>query len=389
MNITDHRLVAKKEYQSKLKLKQKIERYYKNQAVKNGLKSLDKIQAYLPSEYKLQQMRRGIAFAHLDLEIILELMASKKEFTVISGLNPSSSLHLGHKSLFDLLVGLQQLGGRVFIPVTNDESYVERKAVSLAESRKQSYESVIPDIIALGLKPSKTHIFVDSDYPDLYNFAMHLSKYITIKEVEAAFGEKSLQNPGQVFYRSVVQMAQILLPQLPEFGGPKPTLIPVGIDQHPYVLLARDVAKKLKLVPPSELVIKLQQSLQDPQQKMSGSKPKTALYLTDNRRQIKEKIKKAYTGSVSSLDIHQQMGGLPEICSVFSLLNTYSPTDGLVKEVYDNYKNGSLRTDKLKNIVYNQVLKEITNHQRKRSQVTKNKIKRFLLKKPLRSFLNY
>jgi hypothetical protein len=54
-----------------------------------------------------------------------------------------------------------------------------------------------------------------------------------------------------MFYRAAVQIAQILLPQYDEFGGPKPTIIPVGIDQHPYILLARDIAEKKGFIPPT------------------------------------------------------------------------------------------------------------------------------------------
>ena len=41
---------------------------------------------------------------------------------------------MGHKALFDLFLGLQQLGARVFIPLTNDESLVDGKVDSLAKS---------------------------------------------------------------------------------------------------------------------------------------------------------------------------------------------------------------------------------------------------------------
>jgi len=378
---------AREEYQKKLAIKKKMAAYYRLQANKNGLKALTRIASYLPEKYKPLHISRGIAFSHLDLEPIIDLIARGEEFSVVSGLNSSSPLHLGHKTLFDFLLALQRLGGRIFIPITNDESYVDGKVKSLKESKKIAYQEIIPSLVALGFDPGKTHIFVDSDYSDIYHFAIHLSRYLNFSEVEAAFGVRALRNPGQIFYRGVVQMAQILLPQLPEFSGPKSVLIPVGLDQHPYILLARDVAKRMKLIPPSEIVIKLLPSLKEPEKKMSGSKLKSAIYLSDNKQAIEEKIQQAYTGSVSVLKVHQELGGIPEICSVFSLLYYQHPNDDLINDLYQRYCQGKVSSRQLKEIAIDYVVQMIDEHQAKKKKVTQKEIDKFILQKPLKSFL--
>ncbi|KKR33024.1 MAG: Tryptophan-tRNA ligase, partial [Candidatus Gottesmanbacteria bacterium GW2011_GWC2_39_8] len=99
------------EYKEKMEIKGKIDQYYKSQEMKNGLESLKRIKSYLPDTYKGLYIMRNIVFAHLDFGPILELAAEGREFTVVSGLNPSSPLHLGHKVLFDILLFLQSLGG--------------------------------------------------------------------------------------------------------------------------------------------------------------------------------------------------------------------------------------------------------------------------------------
>ena len=46
---------------------------------------------------------------------------------------------------------------------------------------------------------------------------------------------------------SLLQAADMLHPQLPEFDGASiPTVIPVGIDQSPHIRIARDMAKRIK-----------------------------------------------------------------------------------------------------------------------------------------------
>src|SRR3989344_310847 len=248
---------AARDFEFKKGQSEKWAKYYRQKAADLDLKSMERFKDYHPNPSKL--MRQGITFAHRDLESVAEAMSKNQPWAVVSGLNPSGPLHFGHKQVFDELLWLQQQGADVYIPITNDESYVVDKAKSLAESRRIAYEQVIPSIIAMGFNPKKTHIFVDSDYLDIYNVAMDVSKKTTLNKAFKIFGfnqtEKE-ENPGTMFYRSAVQIAQILLPQYPEFGGPKPVVVPVGIDQHPYVLLARDVAKRKGFLFPADLIMK-------------------------------------------------------------------------------------------------------------------------------------
>ena len=222
---------------------------------------------------------------------IMIMVARGEKFTIISGLNPSSQLHLGHKVLFDMLLEFQKMGGELYIPLTDDESYVDGKVEKLEDGTRNAKEKIVPVLQKMGFDSQKTHYLIDTEQTDLYKFAIEISRYVNMAELVHLFGAESLVNPGQVFYRGCVQLAQILMPQLPENGGPRHTLVPVGIDQHPYILLARDVAKKVGMVPPSELVLSFFPSLADPEKKMSKSSPESALFLDDKPEDIKRKIK--------------------------------------------------------------------------------------------------
>lgn len=366
------------EYHEKVAIKNRLAKYYQEQSVKNGLSDMEKIKAYIPDELSFLELKRDLVIAHLDFAPILELIADQKEFVVVSGLNPSSALHLGHATLFRLLMVLQRLGGRTYIPITNDESYIDGKVTTIAESTKIAHKEILPSIVAFGFDPKKTLVYVDTEYPKLFPFAMTVSRFVSMAEVEGMFGKESLMNPGQVFYRGCEQLAQILMPQLPEFGGPKHTLIPVGIDQHPYILLARDVAKRMKMVPPSELVLRFFPSLKNPEEKMSGSKPETAIYLSDTPETIRKKISSAFTGAVTSLDEHRKFGAVPEACSVYALLNAFLEDDSKLNDVYTQYKTGSLLTKELKNIACDVITSFIIEHQRK-TEESRKRVQEFLL----------
>lgn len=376
---------SKTEYKVKILLKKRLENYYQKESIKNGLNSMEKIAKYLPDRFELNHLKRNIVIAHLDFEKVLSEIVETGKFTVVSGLNPSSGLHYGHKMLFDLLLELQNIGADIFIPLTNDETYLDGKTESLGKSREVAVREIIPSIISFDFNSKKTHIFVDSEYPDIYKLAIKISKHVSMTELYKLFGNEALSNPGKVFYRGCVQLAQILLPQMPEFGGPKLTLIPVGIDQHPYILLARDVAKRIGLIPPAELVIKFQSSLKNPEIKMSKSDPASAIFLSDDKHSIDLKIQKAFTGSVSSKLGHNELGGIPEICTVFSLLNNHQFDDRIVKKIYKDYKKGTLLTSNLKKIVTKFLVNTNNKIQQKVKLVTDKDIKRFLLTKKLKS----
>ena len=380
---------AKQEHEEKKELLEKEKEYYKEKMQEFGLKPLDRFLQYCPNPSKYMQL--GITFAHKDLEMVAEAIAENKPWAVVSGLNPSGPLHLGHKAIFDELLWMQRNGAEVFIPITNDESYTVGKTKSLAEARKIAYEQVIPSIIAMGFDSKKTHIFVDSDYPDIYNVAMDISTKLTLNKAFGVFGfdkKTEGENPGTMFYRSAVQVAQILLPQYEEFGGPKPTIIPVGIDQHPYILLARDVAEKKGFIPPAEIVTKFLQSLKEPRKKMSASNPESCIFLTDSPEVAKEKIQKAFTGGLSSAEFQKKMGGVPEICSIFLLLKYHFLNPKEVAQLKETYEKGEVMNVNLKKIAIKNVQEYLKDHQFKLIDARK-KIDKFLLKTQVKSILRY
>jgi tryptophanyl-tRNA synthetase len=385
----DKQKQAEEEYEQKKEFVKKELNYYLDKMQEFGLKPIDRFLKYCPDPSKYMQL--GITFAHKDLEIIAEAIADNKPWAVVSGLNPSGPLHLGHKAIFDELLWMQKHGAEVFIPITNDESYTVGKTKSLAEAKRIAYEEVIPSIIAMGFDPKKTHIFVDSDYPDIYNVAMDLSNKITLNKAFKVFGfdqKEEGENPGTMFYRSAVQVAQILLPQYEEFGGPKPTIIPVGIDQHPYILLARDIAEKKGFIPPAEIVTKFLQSLKEPGKKMSASIPESCIFLTDPINVAREKIKNAFTGGSFSAEFQKKHGGVPEICSIFLLLKYHFLNFNQIKKLKKDYENGKIMNSDLKKLTIKYVEKYLKKHQSKLKKA-KERTEEFLLKTHIKSILTY
>ena len=98
---------------------------------KFGLEKIDS--SKLPNPTHLH--RRGIIFAHRDLDSVLNARKSGKSFGVLSGLMPSGQMHLGHKMVIDQAKWFQDLGGDVTIAVADLEAHATR-GLSLEKCRK-------------------------------------------------------------------------------------------------------------------------------------------------------------------------------------------------------------------------------------------------------------
>ena len=382
---TELERIAREDYTTKSAQRDKEKNYYAQKLQEAGLKSLKRFLDYCPDPSK--SMASGFTYAHRDLELVAEAIAEDKPWAVVSGLNPSGPLHMGHKAIFDELLWMQRHGAELFIPITNDESYAVGKVKSLSDSRRIAYEDVIPSIIAMGFNSKKTHIFVDSDYPDIYNVAMDLSTKLTLNKVFRVFGlneKDDGENPGTMFYRAAVQVAQILLPQYPEFGGPKPTLIPVGIDQHPYILLARDVAEKKGFIPPAEIVTKFLLGL-DGQGKMSTSREGSAIFLNDDGNVAEKKLRSSYTGGSPLSEFQRQNGGIPEICPVGGLRACHFEQGA---DVFANCLDGKLLCGECKGLAIKDTKNYLHDHQNQLLDA-KKRTAEFILTTKIRSMLDY
>ena len=124
---------------------------YKEICEKFGLEMID--HSKLPNPTHLH--RRGIIFAHRDLNNVLEARKAGRPFGVLSGLMPSGKIHLGHKMVIDQAKWFQDLGGDVTITVADLEAHATR-GLSLEKCRKYAVEEYISNYAGMGLDPDKT-----------------------------------------------------------------------------------------------------------------------------------------------------------------------------------------------------------------------------------------
>ncbi len=197
----------------------------------------------LPNPHRL--LRRGVVFGHRGFRLIHDAIVQKKPWAILTGLMPSGRMHLGHKMVIDEVIYYQSLGAEIFIAVADVEAYGTRD-MSLDRTRELAVEEYIKNYIALGLKPERCHIYFQSKNRDVLDLAYLLGRKVNWSELVAAYGFSGSTNMSHVF-SPLVQYGDILHVQLEGWGGPRPTLVPVGVDQDPHLRLSRDVASDHRL----------------------------------------------------------------------------------------------------------------------------------------------
>jgi tryptophanyl-tRNA synthetase len=129
-------------------------------------------------------------------------------------------------------------------------------------------------------------------------------------------------------------------------------VVPVGPDQDPHIRLTRDVSERFKkqfnFITPSSTYHRFITGLTGG--KMSSSKPKTAIFLTDSPEIAEKKIKTAKTGGRESLDEQRKLGGIPDQCAVYEMLLYHLVLeDSELHEVYVECKEGQIMCGECKN----------------------------------------
>jgi tryptophanyl-tRNA synthetase len=306
--------------------------------------------------------RRNFIFSHRDLDKIIDNI-DKNNFFIYTGRGPSGNMHIGHLISFITAKWFQdEFNCNVYIMISDDEKYVVKKHMSLEDIKKQTQKD-FEDIAAIGFNTEKTFMFSNTEFiKQLYPYALKFGKKINYSIAKAVFGFNNETNIGHIFYPSI----QII----PTVFENKYCLIPAGIDQDPYWRIQRDIAKKLGYKKIVAVHNKLLIPLQGNEGKMSSSNEKTAIYLTDTPKEVKNKINKyAFSGGRPTLEEHKKLGGNPDIDVAYNWLEVlFEEDDNKIKDIYNNYKSGKMTTGEIKTYLIDKINEFLIEHRKKKEK---------------------
>ena len=176
----------------------------------------------------------------------------------------------------------------------SDEEKAAFKHVEFDSLHKMGFENA-KEIISCGFDVKKTFIFSNRDYrlkcPQYENFSSDFKNNTPIKSIQSIFG---LNEQGNIFmydwpiYQSVAAFWQAY----PHIFGNRPAVccVPHAIDQDPYFRLARDVAPKMNLIKPTNIMCSFIPPITGQDGKMSSSKADATIFLTDDKDKKRKKI---------------------------------------------------------------------------------------------------
>jgi len=317
-------------------------------------------------------LRRGVFFSHREMNRILDDYEKGNKFFLYTGRGPSGHTHIGHLVPWVFARWLQEkFDVNMYFQLTDDEKFYTKPNLTLEETGKFSYENAL-DFIALGFKPEKTKIIINTrNIQTLYPIAAQVAKKINFSNTKATFGFTNETNIGMIFYTS--------LQSAPCFIEDKPVLIPLGVDQDPHFRLTRDIAPKIGKPKPALIHNIMIPGLEGPGGKMSASDDNGTVYTTDTPDVVKKKINKyAFSGGQPDIEQHRKLGGNPDIDVSYQYLRIFfEPDDNKLKTIYEDYKSGKLLTGELKAILIEKINNFLAAHQEKREKA-KDKIDQFL-----------
>lgn len=200
---------------------------------------------------------------------------------------------------------------------------VRQDPAKLRAQIKESYAL----LIASGLDPEKSTLFVQSHNPHHSELAWLLNCYTQFGELSrmTQFKDKSAKHPDNInaglFTYPVLMAADILLYQA--------DMVPVGVDQMQHLELARNVCQRFNgiygdvFTMPEGYVTKATakvMSLQEPTKKMSKSdeNANASVSVLDDRDTVIRKFKRAVTDSETEVCAREGKEGIINLMSIYS-----------------------------------------------------------------------
>ena len=309
-------------------------------------------------------VRRQVFFSHRDLSFVLDDHDKGKGFFLYTGRGPSGPMHIGHILSFYFTKWLQdKFHVNVYIQMTDDEKFLEEKrSLTYEETQKWAQENIL-EVAAVGFDPDKTFIFQDTEFVGRgYPLILKIARRINYSTAKSVFGFTGETNIGMSFYPAI----QIL----PSLFEKKRCLIPSAIDQDPYWRIQRDIAEPLGYHKAAAIHSKFLPPLTGIQNKMSSSKPETAIYLNDDEKKVRNKIyRHAFSGGRASIEEHRKLGGNPDIDVPFQWLYMFfEPNDKRIEKIRAEYKSGRMLTGEIKDILVEKVTGLLREHKERRER---------------------
>ena len=291
----------------------------------------------------------------------------------LTGDRPTGKLHLGHYvgSLKNRIIAQEQKKTTQYIMIADQQGLTDN--ADNPQKIRQHVNEVLLDYLSVGIDPSKSTIFVQSQIPQLAELTMY---YLNLVNVSRLYRNPTVKSEmKEKKFTKSVPTGFLIYPvsQAADITAFKTTHVAVGGDQLPMIEQTKEIVRSFNrtyktstLIEPNIILpSKQNQRLRglDGQGKMSKSL-NNAIYLSDDEETIKKKVMSMYT---DPNHIYINDPGKIEGNMVFDYLDIFSQDQNKVAKLKEEYQKGGLGDVKIK-LYLNEVLQELLSPIRKRRQ---------------------
>ncbi len=293
------------------------------------------------------------------------------EKTILTGDRPTGRLHIGHYvGSLRRRVQLQNQGNydKIFIMIADAQALTDN--FDNPQKVRSNIMEVALDYLSVGLDPSKSTLFVQSQIPELTELTFYYMNLVTVARLQrnpTVKSEIQMRN-----FETSIPVGFLCYPvsQAADITAFQATTVPVGEDQLPMLEQTKEIVRKFNsiygetLVEPEILLPENAACLRlpgtDGKAKMSKSLG-NCIYLSDDPDTIRTKVMSMYTDP-----LHLQVSdpGHLEGNTVFTYLDAFCrqehfaaflPEYADLQELKAHYVRGGLGDVKIKKFL-NQVL---------------------------------
>ncbi|SFC76279.1 tryptophan--tRNA ligase [Clostridium uliginosum] len=277
-----------------------------------------------------------------------------KKQVILTGDRPTGKLHIGHYvgSLMNR-VKLQNCDlYNSYIMIADQQALTDN--AKNPEKIRNSLIEVALDYLAVGIDPSKSTIFIQSQIPELNELTMHYLNLVTVSRLERNPTVKS--EIKEKDFKISIPAGFLIYPvsQAADITAFKADIVPVGEDQMPMIEQTREIVRSFNSIYKKDILIEPRAVLPkeglgrlpgiDGKTKMSKSL-NNAIYLSDEPDIIKKKVMSMYT---DPNHIRVEDPGEINNNTVFTYLDVFCNDKIELEEMKEHYKMGGLGDIKVK-----------------------------------------
>ena len=297
------------------------------------------------------------------------------EKVILTGDRPTGRLHLGHYvGSLRRRVELQNSGefDKIFVMIADAQALTDN--ADNPEKVRQNVIEVALDYLSVGIDPTKTTIFIQTQVPELCELAFYYMNLVSVSRVQ--------RNPTvktEIKMRNFEQSIPVgffcyPVSQASDITAFKATTVPVGEDQAPMIELTREIVNRFNhiygptlvepeiLLPSNAACMRLPGT--DGKAKMSKSLG-NCIYLSDTPKEVKKKVNSMYTDPLHlTIDSPGHLeGNCPFIyLDAFSRdehFERYLPDYKNLQELKDHYTRGGVGDGTVKKLLINVLEEEL------------------------------